>query len=243
VIEEARALLAKAKQEVQQGQFEMAATDASVAEKIALSLVGRRRRALETLESVEKLLVGLRTAGVVVEPIRGSLDIGKTLLEKGKVSAAIEVFNEAAQDAVSIATRFREVLNAMTTASAALDALRAEGLSLTEAEISLGRAKAAVKQGNYALAAACCGDVHLAAANQRKFRDGLRTLIDETKAKVTRLRETGVAYVNDAEEMVLKAEREFANGEYEATNDDLRIATLLLGSGPNGRPRGEPAPP
>jgi len=243
VIEEARALLAKAKQEVQQGQFEMAATDASVAEKIALSLVGRRRRALETLESVEKLLVGLRTAGVVVEPIRGSLDIGKTLLEKGKVSAAIEVFNEAAQDAVSIATRFREVLNAMTTASAALDALRAEGLSLTEAEISLGRAKAAVKQGNYALAAACCGDVHLAAANQRKFRDGLRTLIDETKAKVTRLRETGVAYVNDAEEMVLKAEREFANGEYEATNDDLRIATLLLGSGPNGRPKGEPAPP
>jgi len=150
---------------------------------------------------------------------------------------------EAAQEAVSLGTRYREVLNAMTIASAAIDALRAEGLSVTEAEISMGRAKAALKQGNYALAAGCCDDVHLAAANQRKFRDGLRTLIDETKAKVTRLRETGVAYVNDAEEMVLKAEREFANGEYEATNDDLRIATLLLGSGPNGRPRGEPAPP
>ena len=242
-IEEARALLAKAKQEAQHGQYEMAATDASVAEKIALGLVDRRRRALETLESVEKLVVGLRTAGVVVEPIRGSLDIGKTLLEKGKVSAAIEVFNEAAQEAVSLGTQYREVLNAMTTASAAVDALRGEGLSVTEAEISMGRAKAALMQGNYALAAACCDDVHLAAANQRKFRDGLRTLIDETKAKVTRLRETGVAYVNDAEEMVLKAEREFANGEYEATNDDLRIATLLLGSGPNGRPRGEPAPP
>jgi acetylornithine/succinyldiaminopimelate/putrescine aminotransferase len=205
--------------------------------------VDRRRRALETLESVEKLVVGLRTAGVVVEPIRGSLDIGKTLLEKGKVSAAIEVFNEAAQEAVSLGTQYREVLNAMTTASAAVDALRGEGLSVTEAEISMGRAKAALMQGNYALAAACCDDVHLAAANQRKFRDGLRMLLDETKAKVTRLRDTGVAYVNDAEEMVLKAEREFANGEYEATNDDLRIATLLLGSGPNGRPRGEPAPP
>ena len=242
-IEEARALLAKAKQEAQHGQYEMAATDASVAEKIALGLVDRRRRALETLESVEKLVVGLRTAGVVVEPIRGSLDIGKTLLEKGKVSAAIEVFNEAAQEAVSLGTQYREVLNAMTTASAAVDALRGEGLSVTEAEISMGRAKAALKQGNYALAAKCCDDVHLAAANQRKFRDGLRMLLDETKAKVTRLRDTGVAYVNDAEEMVLKAEREFANGEYEATNDDLRIATLLLGSGPNGRPRGEPAPP
>ena len=242
-IEEARALIAKAKLEAQQGQYEMAATDAAVAEKIALALMDRRRRAVETLESVEKLVVRLRTAGVVIAPIRRSLDIGKILLEKGKVSAAIEVFNEAAQEAVSLGTHYREVLNAMSAATAAIEALKAEGMSATEAEISLGRAKSALEQGNYALASACCEDVHLAAANRRKFRDGLRTLIDETRARLMSLRETGIAFVNDAEEMVQKAEQEFANGEYEATNEDLRIATLLLGPASNGRPRAGPAPP
>ena len=243
VLEEARALLAKARHEAQQGQYELAATDAAVSEKIALGLVDQRRRALEILESVERLFVGLRTAGVVVASVRRSLDIGKTLLEKGKASAAIEVFNEAAREAVSLGTRYRDVLNAMSAATAAIDALKAEGLSLEEAELALGRAKVAIKKGNYALASACCDDVHLAAANQRRFRDGLRTLIDETRARLTSLRDSRAAYVNDAYEMVQKAEREFANGEYEATNEDLRIATLLLGSAANGKARAGPEPP
>jgi tetratricopeptide (TPR) repeat protein len=242
-VEEARALLTKARQAAREGRYELAATDAAVAEKIALGLVDQKRKARETLESVEKLVVGLRTAGVVVGSVQKSLDIGKALLDKGKVGAAIDVFNEAAQEAVALGTRYREVLNALSVATAAIDSLKSEGLASTEADLSLERAQAALQQGNYKLAASACEDAHRAAAMQRRFRDGLRSLIDETRERIKTLREAGVAYVNDAEEMVSKAEREFANGEYEATNEDLRIAGLLMGPPSEGKPKSGPTPP
>jgi len=242
-IHDARELLAKARAEVEQGHFELAATDAAVAEKIALGLADRRRKAKETLDSVEKLVLGLRIAGVAIAPVKRSLEMGKILLEKGKVSAASEVFSDAAQQAVSLGTRFREALDLMSRASAAIDGLKAEGLSTTEAEVSLNRAKSAVRMGNYALASACCEDVHLAGKQQREFRDGLRTLLDETKARLTSLRERNGAFVNDAAEMVQKAENEFARREYEATSEDLRIASLLLRPARDGKPREGPAAP
>lgn len=236
-IVEAQGLLARARDEAQRGQFELAATDAAVAEKIALSFAGRRRKAQETLASVERLIVGLRIAGVAVAPVKNSLEIGKSFLDKGDVDTALEAINDAAQQAADLGTRFREALDRISVATATIDALRAEGLSTEEAELSLKRADAAVREGNYALASACCEDVGLAARKQRDFRDGLRRAIDETRARLALLRDKGVAFVNDAEEMVERAENEFANHKYEATNEDIRIASLLLGPVRNPKAR------
>ena len=239
-LREAGQLLEKAQGELTRGYFELAATDAAVAEKLALGVVDQRRRAQETMVSVEKVLAGLKGIGVPVGPIARSLEMGRTLVAKGKLVAAIEVFNEAAQEAVQLGTSYRQLLDSFTQATKAIEALRSEGLPTAEAEGVLARAKAAARAGNLALAQACCDDVHLAIRRQREMREDLRRWLDETKAHVANLHELGLELVNDVKEMVAKAEQKFVNSDYAAATEDLRIAALLLKPALNGRVRDGP---
>ncbi|HEV8596064.1 MAG TPA: hypothetical protein VGR51_11125 [Thermoplasmata archaeon] len=242
-LSEARQLLDRARSELARGNVELAATDAEVAEKIALGVADQRRQALGTLASVEKLLSGLRGLGIPVAAVTKSLEMGKTLLNKGKLVAAIDVFNEAAQEAVQLGTQYRALIDSMANAAKVVETLRAENLPTGEAESALSRAKTAMKAGNYALATALAEDVHLAEQRQRDMRENLRKQIEETKSQVSRLRELGLAFVNDAEEMVGRAEVEFGQGDYAATNEDLRIATLLMRPALNGKVKGSEIAP
>lgn len=234
---EATQLLEKARAESAAGNFELAATDAALAEKIALAVMDQRRRAGETLRSVVNLLAELKSVGVPIVPITKSLEMGRILLEKGKLVAAVDVFNEAAQEAVQLGATYRQLLAAISAAEEAVESARSEGLPSADAESTLARARAAMRAGNYALAQACAEDVHLAIRRQRELRDGLKASLEETKAQIADLRDLGLAYVNDVEEMLAKAEEEFMNGDYAASGEDLRIATLLMKPSGNGKVR------
>ena len=239
-LDDARRLLERSRAALSAGNFEMAVADASAAEKAALGVVDQRRRALETRESVERLIVGLKGLGIPVGSIAKSLDLGGTLLGKGKLVAATEVFNESAQEAVELGTAYRQLLDALTGAGKAIEGLRSDALPTTDAESALARARAAMKAGNYALARGLCEDVQLAVQRQREVRDGLRSWLEDTKSQIEALRKMGLAYVNDVEEMVAKAEREFVNGDFTASTEDLRIASLLMKPALNGRVRDGP---
>src|SRR2546426_6398454 len=227
-LQEAYALLEKARAELGQGASELATTDASVAEKIALGVMDQRRRAEETLASVEKLLNGLRVIGISIGPIQKTLEMGRMLLGKGKIVGATEVFNDAAQEAVEVGTSYRQLLDALSVAQKAIDGLRGEGLPRGEAEAALARAKVAMKAGNYALAAACAGDVQVAVTKAHESRESLKAWLAETEGEINRLRELGLTAVNDAEGMVGKAEQGFGDGDYAAPTEDLRNAGLLM---------------
>ncbi|MEK6851416.1 MAG: hypothetical protein AABY30_02635, partial [Candidatus Thermoplasmatota archaeon] len=153
------------------------------------------------------------------------------------------VFNEAAQEAVALGTQYRALLDRLSEASKAIHETQLEGLPAGDAEAAFGRAKGAMKTGNYLLAATCAQDVHFAVKKQREMRDGLKTWIEEARKQIVRLHELGLAIVNDAEEMVGKAEREFENGDYAATSEDLRIAGFLMKPALNGRARNGPPLP
>ena len=239
----AREVLEKARSELSGGNYDLAAKDAELAEKLALDLMEERHRAIETLASVDHLMQGLRAVGVATNSVSRALEIGRTLLNKGRIAEAVDTFNDTAQEAVALGTQYRTLLDRFSEASKAIHEMQKEGLPAGEAEAAFGRAKAAMKTGNYALAAACAQDVHAAVTRQREMRDGLRTWIDEAKKQIERLHELGLAIVNDAEEMVGKAEREFENGDYTASGEDLRIAGLLMKPALNGRARNGPAPP
>ena len=43
------------------------------------------------------------------------------------------------------------------------------------------------------------------------------------------LRATGTEYANDVEEMLVRAEEEFENGDFVTSSEDLKIANLLIG--------------
>lgn len=242
-LEEARSLLEQARGATSNGSYDVASTDAGLAEQLAVGAMDQKRRAEETLASVERVVNGLKSIGIPVSPVSRSLDIGRTLLAKGKLNAAIDVLNESAQEAVSLGNAYRQALDALSSSMTVIDVLRQEGLQSPQAESALGRAKAAVKEGNYNLAFALTEDVQREVQKQRETRDGLRDLLQETKAQVEALRGLGVSYVNDVEEMIARAEEEFENGEYAVASEDLRIATLLMAPAMNGRERERPEGP
>lgn len=242
-LEEARSLLERARGAATNGSYDLAATDAGLSEQLALGVVDQKRRAEETLASVERVVNGLKALGIPVAPVGRSLEIGRTLLAKGKLNAAIDVFNESAQEAVSLGNAFRQALDALSGSMAVIDTLRQEGLESPQAAAALARAKTAVKEGNYNLAFALTEDVQREVQKQRETRDGLRDWLEEAKAQVEELRGLGVAFVNDVEEMVAKAEEEFENGDYAVASEDLRIATLLMAPATNGKERERPEAP
>jgi len=239
----AREVLEKARTEMSSGNYEMAAKDARIAEKLSLDLMDERQKALETLVSVDHLVQGLRSVGVATNSVNQSLELGRSLVNKGRIAEAVDVFNDTAQEAVALGTQYRALLDRLSEASKAIHEMQKEGLPAADAEAAFGRAKAALKAGNYALATSCAEDVHAVVTQQREMRDGLRTWIDEAKKQIEKLHELGLAIINDAEEMVGKAEREFENGDYAATGEDLRIAGLLMKPALNEKLRnGAPVP-
>ena len=227
-LQDAQAILQKARTEVARGAFEVGATDAAVAERLLLGAMDQRRQAQETLESVQRVVAGLRGLGIPVASIQNSLDVGRTLLAKGKIAAAGDAFNRGAQEAVAAGTGYRQALDGMSRAMEEMEALRTEGLPTADAEEALAWAKAAVKAGNYALASRCFGDVAVAVKKQREVRDGLKAWINETKEGLTAVRAMNLPFVNDVEEMLARAEVEFANGDFAGSSEDLRIASLLM---------------
>ena len=236
-LREPQNLLERARADVSRGNLELAVAGASAALRLATDAVDRRREAHETLESVERISASLRSFGIPIGSVTRALDLGRSLLAKGKLVAAIDVFNEAAQEALRLGQTYRQLLDAMTEAGKIIDALREDRLPTEEAVSAIERARVAMKAGNYQLATTCAQDVGAADKRQRDMRENLRSQIATAKARIEGMKELGLAYVNDAEEMVGKAERAFTDADYAGTSEDLRIAALLLEPARKGAPR------
>ena len=239
---EAQKLMAKAHAELARGNLAMARTDASVAEKIAHQVADRRRNALEALDAVTKVVAGLRGLGLPVTSITKSLEEGRALLTRGNLAGAEDLFSEAQQEAVHVGTTYRSLLDAMSAASKAIEALRDEGLPTADAESALARGRSAMEAGNYALARAGTEDVHFAVRRQRELRDNLKDWLAQSKSQISALRDLGLVFVNDVEEMITKAEQAFLRGDFGATSEDLRIAGLLMKPALEGKTRGGQQP-
>ena len=236
-LEEARQLLAKAHREVAQGNLEMAQTDVSVAEKIAHQVGDRHRHALDSLEAVTKAVTGLRALGIPVTAITKSLESGRVSLTRGDLEEGENLFAEAQQEAVRVGKAYRGQLDNLTGAAKAVESMREEGLPTADAESALARGRAAMEAGNFIFAAACVEDVHEAVRRQRELRDRLETWLAESKAQISTLRDLGLVFVNDVEEMIGKAEEAFRRGDFGATSEDLRIASLLIKPALEGKGR------
>jgi len=102
-------------------------------------------------------------------------------------------------------------------------------------------AKRSLAQGQYDRATEQSGDARRALGKRQEVRDRLARMIEDTKRKVEELRAVGIDYANDVEEMVLRAEREFENGDFVNSSEDLKIASLLMGPRRPEAHKGHPA--
>ncbi|MFA5897326.1 MAG: hypothetical protein WC985_10585, partial [Thermoplasmata archaeon] len=112
-----------------------------------------------------------------------------------------------------------------------------EGFHSYEAEAAIKEARRAVREGSYARALEQLDRAHAAFARRRNARETLVKALEETRKRVEILSNAEFPFLPDVQEVLGRAEREFRQGNYSGSSEDLQIATVLLTQTSKAPPR------
>ena len=236
-----RALLEAAKRAIATWDLESAEAAARRAGEGAKKTLAAYQDAVAALADVEKAVAALRAGGLPAAGTERLLEQGQIFLRRAKIAEAKDVLERAAREAQRIAIVFQRATKTVAEAETNVAALARAGFSPEEAQRAVVDARRALSEGRYDRAEEHAADARAALGKRQEVRERLARLIDETKRRVEELRAIGTDYANDVEEMVLRAEREFENGDYVNSSEDLKIASLLMGPRRPEPHRGHPA--
>ncbi|HII40839.1 MAG TPA: hypothetical protein HA326_06455, partial [Thermoplasmata archaeon] len=100
-----------------------------------------------------------------------------------------------------------------------------------EADAAIKDARRALKEGNYVRALEHVDRAHGAFVRRRNAREALAKSLAETQRRVELLNNADFPMLPDVQEVLGRAEREFRQGNYSGSSEDLQIATVLLSQG------------
>ena len=241
VLSGARALLEGAKRDLAAGRADEAEAVARKAEGAAKKILQAHEGAVAALRDAEKRISEQRAAGRAVAGPEKLLEQGRILLRRAKIGEAKEAFEKADREAQRAEIDLEHATKAVKEAEDSLASLARSGFLPEEAQHALRDAKQVLAEGRYERAEELAAEARRALGKRQEIRERLARTIEETKRKVEELRAIGTDYANDVEEMLLRAEREFENGDFVTSSEDLKIASLLIG--PRSAPhKGRPTP-
>ncbi len=67
-------------------------------------------------------------------------------------------------------------------------------------------------------------------AKKVDVHEGLAKSLEKMRENLDNLRSAGVAFADEVEEVLSRAEREYEEGDYAACGKDMKIASVLLGT-------------
>jgi len=106
--------------------------------------------------------------------------------------------------------------------------LQREGFHSYAADAALRDARRTIREGSYDRAIEHLERALQAFARRTNARASLGKDIEETRTRVRLLAGSGLSFLPDIQEVLGRAEREFLQGNYAGSSEDLRIATVLL---------------
>ena len=229
VLADARALVENAKVLFAKGKMDEAKAAAESVEEEAKRARLDYEHAVGALRGAEKTLADLRAEGAVAVGPERTLEQGQALLRQARLSEASDVLVQVSRDAERLADVYRRATRSVGELERAFSVIARAGVVPEEAQLALEDARRSLKEGRYGRAEEFVMECRKALGKRNAVRERLARSIQETKRKVELLRAAGSEYANDVEEMVLRAEREFDNGDLANSSEDLKIASLLMG--------------
>jgi len=224
-----RALVDDAKQALAAGRFDEAKIAARKTEAAARQALLARRDAIAALHGAERRVAALQSMGALADVPEKLIVEGMVLLRAAKIAEARGTFEIANREAQRIRDEFRRASKGVKDAKEGLASLARSGTVPETAERALRDAQQVFKGGEYDRAAALASDARKALGKRHEVRERIARTIEETRRKLEELRATGTEYANDVEEMLVRAEEEFENGDFVTSSEDLKIANLLIG--------------
>ena len=182
------------------------------------------------LESCQGILKNLTAEGVAVGRATQLLDGGRSLLLNAKVTDARDAISRAEKEALTVSNQYRKAIASIEGAEQALRQVSRTGMADPEAEKRLGDAKKALADGKYLRALDLAEDCRKSASRKVDVHEGLAKSLQEMRQNLDNLRQEGVPFVEEVEEILSRAEREYEEGDYAGCGKDMKIASVLLGT-------------
>ena len=217
---------------------ELAVGDADGAMRIATEIESRAERLraafLESgalLDRTERRLGELRAEGIVTERIERQLAYARSMRSKGVLEPCLEMARRLEEDAARLAESHARAVTGLQDAEVLYSRLVREGFHSYEADAAIKDARRALKEGNYVRALEHVDRAHGAFVRRRNAREALAKSLAETQRRVELLNNADFPMLPDVQEVLGRAEREFRQGNYSGSSEDLQIATVLLSQG------------
>lgn len=223
-------LIKEAKKCLAESDFVRAAELAREVKALTKRARSKCLEAAEVYGYCENLIEELKREGIIPHELDDLLILANTAYQNGRFNRVKELGSLLEKKALNVRAKHRSALNAIKEAKRMAENMEDVNFNFREAEAALGDAHIALEHGDYdrsaELASKCKNKIReLELEYERTTRE-----IQEVKEKVDLLKSAGHSVARDAEEMLLKAQRELQEGNYEGSKEDIQIATLLLGS-------------
>jgi len=197
-------------------------------EEKARSLKMQFADATKTLAEIDARLGDLRGEGVLTHNVETQVKMARDMLDRGLIEPAAAMASRLQDDVTSITEQSHKATTTLADAEILYGRLQKEGFHSYAADASLRDARRAIREGSYGRAIEHLERALQAFARRTNARASLGKDIEETRTRVRLLAGSGLSFMPDIQEVLGRAEREFQDGNYSGSGEDLRIATVLL---------------
>lgn len=182
----------------------------------------------DLLDRTESRLGELRAAGIVTEGVERQIAYARDMRRKGLLEPAVAMAARLGAEADRLSEAHTKAVTSLDDAEVLYARLEREGFQSYEADAAIKDARRALKEGNYTRAVEHVERAHSAFARRRNAREALAKALVETQKRIEMLETADFPMLPDVQEVLGRAEREFRQGNYSGSSEDLRIATVLL---------------
>jgi len=173
-------------------------------------------------------LADLRSEGVLTVSVELQAKMARDLLDRGLIEPAAAMATRLHVETKSLGDQYRKATTTLSDAEILYSRLQREGFHSYEADAALRDARRCLREGSYARSIQHLERALQAFARRTNARASLAKAIEETRTRVKLLAGGGLSFMPDIQEVLGRAEREFHQGNYAGSSEDLRIATVLL---------------
>src|SRR5207253_1132325 len=170
----------------------------------------------------------LRSEGVLTVSVELQAKMARDLLDRGLIEPAAAMAARLHAETKSLGDQYRKATTTLSDAEILYSRLQREGFHSYEADAALRDARRCLREGAYARSIQHLERALQAFARRTNARASLAKAIEETRTRVKLLAGGGLSFMPDIQEVLGRAEREFHQGNYAGSSEDLRIATVLL---------------
>ncbi len=192
----------------------------------------------KSFDATEAQMSYLRGEGVLTNGLEADIKIARDMVEKGLIEAASAMATRLRSEVEVIGNAYRKATTGIADAEVLYARLQREGFHSYEADVALRDTRRSIREGNYARAIEFLERALHAFGRRTNAREALGRAIEEARKRAEFLRGSGLTFLPDIQEVLTRAEREFHQGNFIGSSEDLRIATVLLDQvtrAPNGK--------